>query len=219
MAVLLLLTVGYYIEKRKPEAVKRTQHKLQSINKPEGDTSLNNYDIIFQMSQSEQSEAIQLATHSPYSHCGLIHWEAGNCSVWEAHNGVTAVSIEEFISRGKGGHYVIKRLKNAEDVFNPPPVGAKMEELFYQYLNRPYDFYFGWGDDKLYCSELVWKLYKQAAGVELGRLHPLKDLDLGNPMVKLKMKQRYGSNIPMNENVISPADIFNSDLLVTVVRQ
>lgn len=30
------------------------------------------------------------------------------------------------------------------------------------------------------------------------------------------MKERYGNNIPFNEPVISPAAIFNSELLVTV---
>jgi hypothetical protein len=34
--------------------------------------------------------------------------------------------------------------------------------------------------------------------------------------VKKKMKERYGNKIPLNEIVISPASIFNSELLVTV---
>jgi hypothetical protein len=34
--------------------------------------------------------------------------------------------------------------------------------------------------------------------------------------IKKKMKERYGNKIPMNEIVISPAAIFDSELLQTV---
>jgi hypothetical protein len=79
--------------------------------------------------------------------------------------------------------------------------------------------YFGWGDDKLYCSELVWKIYKQATGLEVGKLQKLKDFDLSNPIVARKLKERYGNKIPLDETVISPVAIFNSQLLMTVVEK
>ena len=34
--------------------------------------------------------------------------------------------------------------------------------------------------------------------------------------VKNKMKERYGHKIPLNEKVISPAAMFESDKLVTI---
>jgi hypothetical protein len=34
--------------------------------------------------------------------------------------------------------------------------------------------------------------------------------------VKQKLKERYGDNIPMDQIVISPAAIFNSELLMMV---
>ena len=36
-----------------------------------------NGDIIFQTSESAQSTAIQLATHSPYSHMGIVYVDNG----------------------------------------------------------------------------------------------------------------------------------------------
>jgi hypothetical protein len=39
---------------------------------------------------------------------------------------------------------------------------------------------------------------------------------LTNEAVKKKMKERYGDKIPMDEIVISPAAIFDSELLKTV---
>ena len=37
--------------------------------------------------------------------------------------------------------------------------------------------------------------------------------------MKQKMKERYGDNIPMDEKVISPATMFNSDKLITVKEE
>ena len=53
-------------------------------------------------------------------------------------------------------------------------------------------------------------------GIEIGKLKTLKEFDLNNSIVKSKLIERYGDNIPLNEIVISPGDMFESDLLETV---
>ena len=68
----------------------------------------------------------------------------------------------------------------------------------------------------MYCSELVWKLYQRSTGLEVGKLATLSSFDLSHPVVKEKLKERYGDNIPMDERVISPQAIVDSDLLETV---
>lgn len=68
----------------------------------------------------------------------------------------------------------------------------------------------------IYCSELIWKVYQRATGIELGKLEKLSDFDLTNEAVKKKMKERYGDKIPMNEIVISPKAVFESELLETI---
>ena len=70
-------------------------------------------DIIFQTSQSSQSVAIQRATASPYSHMGIIFFRNGKPYVFEAIATVRYTPLTSWIARGKGGHYVIKRLKDA----------------------------------------------------------------------------------------------------------
>jgi hypothetical protein len=45
---------------------------------------IKNGDLIFQASLSQQSKAIQVATHSKYSHCGLIFKDGNNLFVFEA---------------------------------------------------------------------------------------------------------------------------------------
>jgi hypothetical protein len=50
----------------------------------------------------------------------------------------------------------------------------------------------------------------------IGKLEKLSDFDLTNEAVRKKMKERYGDKIPSDEIVISPASIFDSELLTTV---
>ncbi len=177
--------------------------------------AVQNGDIIFQTSQSSQSKAIQLATNSEYSHMGIIYESNGQLLVYEAVQPVKLTPLKDWINRGKKGHYVIKRLKNADEVLTKS-VLAKMKQIGDQFKGKPYDIYFEWSDDKIYCSELVWKIYKLAANIEIGQLEQLSDFNLSNEIVQAKMKERYGENIPMEEKVISPSAMFHSDKLITV---
>ncbi|MBK8555437.1 MAG: YiiX family permuted papain-like enzyme [Lewinellaceae bacterium] len=177
--------------------------------------ALRDGDLIFQTSLSSQSKAIQLATKSRYSHCGIGYKEGKNFYVFEAVQPVKRTPLKRWIARGKGGKYVIKRLKNADQVLTPSAL-AKMKTIGNQFLGKNYDGTFEWSDNKIYCSELIWKMYQRSTGLEIGKLEKLRDFDLSSPVVKTKMQERYGANIPMDETVISPAAVFNSALLMTV---
>ena len=179
------------------------------------DAALQNGDIIFQTSTSSQSKAIQAATNSKYSHCGIIYKEGNEFYVFEAIQPVKRTPLDEWIARGQDGKYVIKRLENADQVLTPGTL-AKMKKVGEQFKGKNYDLTFEWSDDKIYCSELIWKIYQRATGIEIGKLEKLSDFDLTNDAVKKKMKERYGNNIPTEEIVISPAAIFDSKLLTTV---
>ncbi len=91
-----------------------------------------------------------------------------------------------------------------------------MKQVGDKFSGKNYDLTFEWSDEKIYCSELIWKVYKRATGIEIGKLEKLSDFDLTNEAVKVKIKERYGDKIPMDEIVISPAAIFESDLLITI---
>ena len=91
-----------------------------------------------------------------------------------------------------------------------------MKAIGDKYKGKHYDLYFEWSDDKIYCSELVWKIYKEAVGIELGKLTTLGDFDLSHPLVQAKIKERFKGDLPLNELVISPAAMFESTELLTV---
>ncbi len=176
---------------------------------------LKSGDLIFQTSNSRQSVPIQMATHSEYSHLGMVFEKEGELFVYEAVQPVQIVDIKTYINRGNGGNYAVKRLKNADKVLTDE-VLAKMEKIAKSHLGKNYDIYFNWSDSKMYCSEYVWKIYKRATGLEIGKLRNLEDFDLSSKTVKRIMKERYGKNIPYKEKMISPGDMFNSELLEEV---
>lgn len=171
-------------------------------------------DIIFHISKSQQSLVIQQATHSPYSHMGMIVNKNGQTWVLEAIQPVQYTALNKWIARGVKGHYVVKRLQSALNVSQKQKLLQNAE----QYLGRPYDIYFEWSNRAIYCSEIIWKAYNQALGIQLAPLQHLKQFDLKQSSVQKLMKQRYGQNIPLNETVIAPKAIYDSKYLQEVFR-
>ena len=172
-------------------------------------------DIVFHTSTSAQSAAVQAATHSPYSHMGVVLLRNGKPMVLEAVQPVKYTELKAWLNRGKGQHYVIKRLKSPLSA----STSSRLNIEAAKYVGKPYDLTFEWSNDRIYCSELVWKLYKEATGIELAPLARLGSFDLEAPAVKAKLKERYGSSIPTNEPVIAPSAIFESSLLTTVDKR
>jgi uncharacterized protein YycO len=179
---------------------------------------LRDGDIIFQTSRSEQSIAIQKATHSQYSHMGIVFIRNGIPYVYEAIDTVQYTPLAEWVDRGEGGHYVVRRLREADRILTSQAV-KKLCLAGAKFQGKPYDSYFEWSDKRIYCSELVWKIYDRGLGIRIGRLQKLRHLDLSDPIVKTKIKERYGNKVPLEETVISPGEMFSSDLLVTVTQK
>lgn len=186
----------------------KKQEKVTSSKYKDGD-------IIFQTSESQQCEAVRIATNSKFSHCGIIYDINGKWFVFEAVQPVKLTPIEDWIKHGKDNKYVVKRLKN--DSVLKPEVLQKMKDYSQQFDGKEYDAYFEWTDNRIYCSELVWKIYKNSAGIELSQLRELKDFNLTDPKVQKILKDRYGNDIPLEEKVVAPADLADSNLLKTVI--
>lgn len=174
-----------------------------------------NGDIIFHTSRSSQSLAIQRATQSPYSHMGIVYVEAGEPSVYEAVQPVKLTRLDDWVKRGENGHFVVKRLREADRLLTESNL-ARMKAEGKTFRGKSYDLYFDWSDDRIYCSELVWKIYKRALGVEIGNTQRIRDFDLSDPAVMTKIQERWNGSPPKDDVVISPRAMFDSDKLVTV---
>lgn len=181
------------------------------------DTSdLETGDIIFHSSNSSQSKAVSIATRSKYTHMGMIVRESGRIYVLEAVQPVKMTPFDEWVKRGKGGRYVVKRVAGLE---LSEKQMAELKKEAKAFIGKGYDIYFGWDDTLIYCSELVWKAYDRALGIRIGPVKKMKDFNLSHPVVKNMMKKRYGDKIPLEEIVISPEDMFEAENLEIVIKK
>ena len=146
---------------------------------------------------------------------GIVYVEAGEPSVYEAVQPVKLTRLKDWEKRGEGGHFVVKRLRDADRLLTSSNL-AKMKAEGKKFQGKSYDLYFEWSDDRIYCSELVWKIYKRALGVEIGNTQLLRDFDLSDPAVMKKTQERWNGPPPQDEVVISPGAMFDSDKVVTV---
>lgn len=187
-----------------------TENTFAILNK-KANTNFKDGDIIFQTSQSQQCEAVRIATNSKFSHCGILFNENGNRYVYEAIQPVKKTLLTDWIKHGLDGKYLVARLKDS--TLLTPTLLNKMQQYGKSMFDKDYDLYFEWTNDKIYCSEYVWKIYKTAANIELCPLEKLKSFNLENPKVKYILKQRYGNNIPLEEDVVAPSQLATSTKL------
>jgi hypothetical protein len=176
-------------------------------------SKLKTGDILFISNAGGQGKAIQFATKSKYTHVGIVFIENGKTYVYHAVEPVMKSTLDEFLDYSADGKFVAKRLKG--NVLNETS-NEQMRKMASSLLGKHYDIYFNWKDDEWYCSEFVWKLYERVYKKEVGTLRPLKDFDLSSPVVRAVMEKRYGKDIPYEEKMISPQDMFDSDLLEEV---
>ena len=149
---------------------------------------------------------------------GIIYENGGEYYVYEAVQPVKLTKLNVWIKRGENSHYVVKRLKDRDQILTNENI-KKMKRVGEKFKGKNYDVYFEWSDDKIYCSELVWKIYHEALNIEIGSLQELREFDLSNDIVKRKLEERYKNKIPLNEKVISPVSMFNSNKLATIIEE
>ncbi len=186
------------------------QGKLTTYyTKPDNTVTFQDGDIIFQSLSGDLPQHISGITQSPINHCGIVVVEKGNIFVIEASSDVCKTPIEEWVQRGKGKKFALMRMKGIETWQEKRVV----QEAF-KFLGHPYDFQYRWDDEKIYCSELVYKAYKRGIGVLLGNLKPLKEMNYKGH--EEFIKKTTGGELPLNRKIITPVDIYKSPLLYPI---
>ena len=196
-----------------------TSYAEIKIPRPTKPYDIQNGDIVFQGGNGPQAKAVQAATNSPWSHVGLVFFNQGKPWVIEAVQPVKTTLLANFIARNPRAFYAM-RLKEAHKHINATTT-LKAQQYSTQLIGKDYDPYFQWSDDRVYCSELVWKVYKHATGIELCKPRLLSSYNLHHPTVLKLINKRYGSmsKLPMNELTVAPSDIAQSNLLIEVPRK
>ena len=178
--------------------------------------ALQEGDIVFSSSSQGQGKAVMEATGSRYTHCGIVQVTGDQFVVLEAVQPVRLTPLTTFISHSDPGTFTARRLKIALS----PEFYQNAKAWAISQIGKNYDDQFRWDDQRMYCSELVWKIY-QKAGVQLCDLKKFTDYRLDQPEVHKVIEQRYGSiaNVPKDENVVAPGDLAASPLLTEAPRK
>ena len=175
--------------------------------------NLKDGDIIFHTSKSSQSSMLKKVTNSNLTHVGMIFSNKGELFVYEAIQPVKITSLKSFIKRGQDSKYKVMRPKfelSNEDK-------KKMFSYAKKQLGKNYDSKFQWSDNKMYCSELVWKIYKEI-GVELCETKKFSDYNLSNSLASTAINKRYkNTKFNLSEKVVAPSDLFESSKLKVII--
>jgi hypothetical protein len=166
---------------------------------------LRSGDLVFRRGKSFASQAVLLTDqNSPYSHVGIVYMVSGRPFVihsvpYETGNGNDEMKCERlecFLSFEKASRMAVYRVQRISD--------ARLDKAI-QWAKKAFDArvkfdaaYNLLSDDKLYCTELIWKCYR-AAGIDL-------------------VKGRFDNlNIPLRGgNYILPGRLILSPLLVKI---
>ena len=164
--------------------------------------ALKRGDILFQNSRSAQSLAILLATDSPFTHVGLLDFDgAGNPVVLEAVKTTRATPLQDWVDQGKDGDVAVYRLDGLSDAD-----ALAVTKAARAHLGKGYDPYFYKTEDTLYCSELVHVAFRDGAGLPLGQVQSLDDLDLASAAVRALIKDRWQSHPACKDGRADDAD-------------
>lgn len=164
--------------------------------------SLAEGDLIFQKSQSYQAPAIAEATDSPWSHVGVIVKQADKWFVAEAIQPVTVTELSRWVLRGQDKEYIVFRHKNMSSKLLPQ-LYAELKK--YQGMN--YDIYFEWSNERIYCSEFVYKVFEKVLGRGIGTIQKMKEMNLNGPRVKELIQRRLtdlGKTLNPEELILTP---------------
>lgn len=170
----------------------------------------HNGDIVFQsLPHAELVDAIEGITGSEWSHCGIVMRKNNSWVVVEAIGRVRETPLYLWIPRGRGGRFVSYRVTGANETDY-----TSLQTVLTRFVGRPYDFHYAPGDSEIYCSELVFKAYRDACGRELGAWQPLGDLNW-KPFEPFIRKMEAGT-LPLSRQMITPVALTKSASLSQV---
>ena len=134
---------------------------------------------------------------SKWTHCGVVVNTSQGMKVLEASKTVKLTPFASFIGGAKNDNWCVKRPRKTID--KPIEYG--------KYLGQSYDLEFKFDNEKMYCSELVWVIYKEN-GIELCKPRKVSSYIMARlPSVKKLMEKR---NIQMKQEVVAPVDIYRA---------
>jgi hypothetical protein len=148
-------------------------------------------------------------TQSKWCHCGVVTRKNGRWVVCEAvGDGVRHTPLIIFLLRGDEIDFAAYRLTGESRAY-----ATQMAACCETYVGRPYDIQYELDDEKIYCSELVYKAYRDAAdGGDLAAVQRFGDLNWRQ--FKDDIAHFHGDDdLPLDRKVVTPVALTRSPRL------
>lgn len=161
-------------------------------------------DLIYIKIPTSFGRAIEEVTHSPVSHVGIVaRHESGALTVVHALGKVQEEPLDRFLHRSKG-FWAVQRY-----AFESPAALARFVASARSFLGRKYDYFFVIDNEDIYCSELVYRAFRD--GLNLVPV-PLKGLTFGAPGSEARrvMERITQGPVPEGTAGIEPGQYFAS---------
>ena len=175
-------------------------------------------DFVFQsLPHDPLVDAIEGSSGSPFSHCGILKKRVvvkPHDPVWvviEAIGPVKETRLPWWIAQGRDSAYVVFRLRE--------PLSKKIPAILAaaeKYEGRPYDIHYDMDDEKIYCSELLYKSVRDATGRKLGKIRKLGELHW-QPYEQV-IRHIENGNLPLDREMITPRDFSEAPELQQIFR-
>lgn len=122
-------------------------------------------------------------------------------------------TLKDFIRRSAGGRYAVRRIKGGlqseQQLILCAQVPSRMRVLYHTGFNLD--------SRRQFCSKFVYEIYRDALGVELGRVETFENLLHNNPEARLTFwKLWFFGLIPWQRRTVTPASLWCCDRLETL---
>lgn len=167
-------------------------------------------DILMQsLPRSELVDAIESVSRSPWSHTGILVKRDGHWLVAQALMNVHYTPLLEYIIQGRDLRIDAYRVKGLT-----PEQRSKIQPGIAKLLGRPYDINYEPSDRKIYCSELVWKVYDRELGIQVGAWEKLGDLNWQSAETMIRAAAKGA--LPADLQMITPVGLTKTAKIVAV---
>lgn len=163
-------------------------------------------DVLLQHFASKLGSVIADVSNSQYSHCGMVLIRDNEPHVIEAIGPVRIVPVEDWIKQGQLHHFTQLRPRRLTAV----QIEKAIDEAE-KMLGQPYDIQYEWDDEKIYCSELIYKAFDRALGIEIGEKQKLRELKWKTH--PLFITYLAGGRLPLNRVMVTPESLVRCERL------
>ena len=171
-------------------------------------------DLIFSSIDLLVCRQVARETGSWSSHVGFAIKENNQWMIVESKVPfVCKTPLRKFLQRTRQGQIMVRRLKQplTSEQIN------KVKLLASNHVGKFYHPGFDFNSDRQFCSKLVYLIYKEAMGVELGTVQTLEQLLNQNPQARIGLWYFwYFGNIPWNRKTLTPASQIHDKQLQTI---